>query len=143
MQTRLGMRPELMNKHFFSEVAFFFHSHAQGPCSPYGHAARNLPPTSLPSLLRVFPRCVLFRPSNTCRSCREHKPEIQLCPARHHPCLCSSTPRALVVHNSGYPDANLRLGATARSKCHWLNRDRGSTAERSSSEGPLLLHIRI
>lgn len=50
--------------------------------------------------------------------------------------------RPLLCTSSGYPDANLRLEATTRNKCCWLNRDRGFTAERSSSKGPVLLHIR-
>lgn len=45
-------------------------------------------------------------------------------PPPHGPSLCTSP---------GYPNANLRLGATARSKCDWLSRDRGFTAEKSSS----------
>lgn len=88
-------------------------------------------PTSLSLLLRVSETCQVPIIQNY-RSCCEHNPEI--CS------FCSSTPRALLVLNPGYPSANLRLGAAGRSKCDWFSRERSSTAEKAAPHQ--LLHIR-
>lgn len=94
------MRPEWRNK----QMAFPFHSCTHGQPETPTH-------NTLPAAEGVS-RCALFQSSNTCgRSYMSRDPKSSSA-------LHATSPASACCLR--YPNGNLGLVATARSKCHWL-----------------------